>query len=106
MPVSRREILKSLAPGVPALQLHPALALSRAEGSMIVPPPAGGPFAAARASLRTYEIPEWYRNAKFGIRAHWGPQSAVEAGDWYARKGFIYPGCRRDEDHVAGAVTR
>src|SRR5581483_4486506 len=31
----------------------------------------------------------WFRDAKFGIWAHWGPQSAAEAGDWYARNMYI-----------------
>lgn len=39
-------------------------------------------------SLSQYETPEWFRNAKFGIWAHWGPQCEAEAGDWYAR--FMY----------------
>jgi alpha-L-fucosidase len=34
-------------------------------------------------------VPEWFRDAKFGIWAHWGPQSSVEAGDWYARNMYI-----------------
>src|SRR5580698_2885136 len=50
---------------------------------------AEGPFEGTRVSLRAYEIPEWFRDAKFGIWAHWGPQSAVEAGDWYARNMYI-----------------
>lgn len=29
--------------------------------------------------------PEWLRDAKFGIWVHFGPQSAGESGDWYAR---------------------
>lgn len=36
-------------------------------------------------SLRQYECPEWFRDAKFGIWAHWGPQSVPMQGDWYAR---------------------
>ncbi len=48
-----------------------------------------GPFEGTRKSLSAYEIPEWFRDAKFGIWAHWGPQSAVEAGDWYARNMYI-----------------
>jgi hypothetical protein len=31
----------------------------------------------------------WFRDAKFGIWAHWGPQSAPEQGDWYARRMYI-----------------
>ena len=48
-----------------------------------------GPFEGTRASLSHYEIPDWFRDAKFGIWAHWGPQSAVEDGDWYARNMYI-----------------
>lgn len=32
-----------------------------------------------------YRTPEWYRDAKFGIWAHWGPQCQPESGDWNAR---------------------
>ena len=48
-----------------------------------------GPFKGTRESLRGWQIPDWYRDAKFGIWAHWGPQSAVEYGDWYARNMYI-----------------
>jgi alpha-L-fucosidase len=37
-------------------------------------------------SLKQYECPEWFRDAKFGIWAHWGPQCVPMNGDWYARK--------------------
>jgi hypothetical protein len=50
---------------------------------------AAGPFRGTRESLEDYRMPAWYRNAKLGIRAHWGPQSAAEAGDWYARNMYI-----------------
>jgi len=39
-------------------------------------------------SLRRYECPEWFRDAKFGIYAHWGPYSAARGSrntDWYSR---------------------
>lgn len=36
-------------------------------------------------SLKQWECPEWFKDAKFGIWAHWGPQCQAEAGDWYAR---------------------
>lgn len=44
-----------------------------------------GPFSPTWESLSQYEAPEWFRNAKFGIWAHWGPQCQPEAGDWYGR---------------------
>jgi len=31
-------------------------------------------------------VPDWYRDAKFGIWAHWGPQCQPEMGDWYAQR--------------------
>lgn len=40
-------------------------------------------------SLRTYTAPQWFRDAKFGIWSHWGPQSVPMFGDWYARKMYI-----------------
>ncbi len=46
-------------------------------------------FAPTRESLRAYQIPQWFRDAKFGIWSHWGPQSAIEDGDWYARKMYM-----------------
>ena len=43
-------------------------------------------FQPTLESLSTYQCPEWFRDAKFGIWAHWGPQSVPMFGDWYARK--------------------
>ncbi|UDF02595.1 alpha-L-fucosidase [Asticcacaulis sp. AND118] len=36
-----------------------------------------------------YQAPDWFRDAKFGIWAHWGPQCVPEAGDWYARNMYM-----------------
>lgn len=36
-----------------------------------------------------YECPDWFRDAKFGIWAHWSAQCVPEAGDWYARHMYI-----------------
>ncbi len=47
-----------------------------------------GKFEPTWQSLKEYQTPEWFRNAKFGIWAHWGPQCQPEQGDWYAR--FMY----------------
>jgi alpha-L-fucosidase len=66
----------------------PALAQGGRElppGIEIVP----GPFEGTRKSLAAYRIPEWFHDAKFGIWAHWGPQSAIEHGDWYARNMYL-----------------
>jgi alpha-L-fucosidase len=45
-----------------------------------------GPFKPADESLKQYQYPEWFRDAKFGIWAHWGPQAVPRQGDWYARR--------------------
>jgi len=47
-----------------------------------------GKFEPTWKSLKQYQTPEWFRDAKFGIWAHWGPQCEPEHGDWYAR--FMY----------------
>jgi len=48
-----------------------------------------GPFQGTRGSLKAYKTPDWFRDAKFGIWAHWGPQSQPEDGDWYARNMYM-----------------
>ena len=58
-----------------------------------------GPFAADPASLDKYETPAWFRDAKFGIWSHWGPQAVPRAGDWYARNMYIY-GTPQYEHHL------
>ncbi len=49
-------------------------------------PVAPGPFRPEMESLKTYHAPDWFRDAKFGIWAHWGPQAVPGRGDWYARQ--------------------
>ncbi len=48
-------------------------------------PIAPGKFEPTWESLSQYKVPDWFRNAKFGIWAHWGPQCQPEQGDWFAR---------------------
>jgi alpha-L-fucosidase len=63
-------------------------ALSGAAGERRYPY-APGPFEPNWESLSQYQCPEWFRDAKFGIWAHWGPQCEPEQGDWYARNMYI-----------------
>jgi alpha-L-fucosidase len=52
---------------------------------------AAGPFQPTWESLAAnYQVPDWYRDAKFGIWAHWGPQCQPEMGDWYAQKMYQF----------------
>ena len=48
-----------------------------------------GPYKPTWNSLLQYDAPEWYRDAKFGIWAHWSPQCVPEDGDWYARNMYM-----------------
>jgi alpha-L-fucosidase len=45
-----------------------------------------GPYDATWESLRQYRVPQWYRDAKFGIFLHWGAYSvAAFQNEWYPR---------------------
>ncbi len=48
-----------------------------------------GPFEPTWESLRQYQCPQWFRDAKLGIWSHWGPQAFPRHGDWYARDMYI-----------------
>ena len=75
--LSRRSLLQATAAtmgaaGLPAAQAAPA------------------PFKPTWDSLVDgYETPDWFRDAKFGIWAHWSVQCVPEMGDWYARRMYI-----------------
>jgi len=46
-----------------------------------------GPFKPDWKSLASqYKCPDWFRDAKFGIWAHWSAQCVPEMGDWYAQR--------------------
>jgi alpha-L-fucosidase len=88
--LTRRRLIQSLASALPF-----ALG-SRVSGAAIAPPPprqgrtiVRGPFEASWQSLKQYVAPEWFRDAKFGIWAHWTAQCVPEQGDWYARRMYL-----------------
>ncbi len=60
---------------------------------------ATGRFKPDWESLQQYRCPEWFRDAKFGIWAHWGPQSVPMAGDWYARSMYLQNNTRGQYQH-------
>ena len=61
---------------------------------------AAGPFQPTWESLAAqYQCPEWFRDAKFGIWAVWGPQCQPEDGDWYARSMYMQ-GSAQNKFHV------
>lgn len=88
MRLTRRSALKLLGAAAPAAALHSTFGQSPS-----TPPSdlsiAPGPFQGTRQSLQAYRFPAWFNEAKFGIWSHWGPQSSVEYGDWYARNMYM-----------------
>lgn len=85
MKMTRREAVGILAGAIPALHGSASFAAQAESKKEILV----GPFQASKESLSKYQVPEWFRDAKFGIWAHWGPQSSVEARDRYARNMYI-----------------
>ena len=62
---------------------------------------ASGPFAPSWDSLIAgYQAPDWFRDAKFGLWAHWSAQCVPEFGDWYARRMYLQ-GNSAYEHHLA-----
>ena len=60
-----------------------------------------GPFRADWESLRKYDVPEWYKDAKFGIFIHWGVYSVPAFGnEWYPRN-MYQTWSREYKHHVA-----
>ncbi len=80
--MNRRTLLRNLALAAPAAWLPGVVA-----GLNWSPlaPAAASPFQPTWDSLAQYQTPDWFRDAKFGLWAHWGPQCQPERGDWYAR---------------------
>ncbi|MCI4589490.1 alpha-L-fucosidase [Sphingobium sp. BYY-5] len=98
---SKRDLLSgtvAAAFGLSAARAQAAAAttnMAPAAGPQIPP----GRFNSSVQSLKGYETPEWFRDAKFGIWSHWGPQAVPRQGDWYAR--FMYvPGHPHYDYHV------
>ena len=65
-----------------------------------------GPFRPDWESLETYKVPEWYKDAKFGIFIHWGVYSVPAFGsEWYPRLMYLQ-GSDEYKHHVAAYGTQ
>jgi alpha-L-fucosidase len=80
--IGRRALLKAAVLGLAGV---PSLARARRSSG------AGGSHFLPRwdSLIDGYQAPQWFRDAKFGIWAHWTAQSVPEFGDWYARKMYL-----------------
>ena len=81
------------AAGIPETAKPSIIVDTRAE------PVASGKFEPTWESLHQYQVPAWFRNAKFGVWAHWGPQCQPGEGDWYAR-GMYQEGSGQYKSHL------
>src|SRR6202142_4279845 len=65
-----------------------------------------GPYRADWQSLETYKVPDWYKDAKFGIFIHWGVYSVPAFGsEWYPRQMYIQ-GSPEYKHHIATYGTQ
>lgn len=92
MKMTRREAMKMMAGAIPALGIvaggctsSPSVQTLKYTGRIQT-----GLFQPSWESLVSqYQCPDWFRDAKFGIWAHWSAQCVPEQGDWYARQMYI-----------------
>src|SRR5689334_752018 len=60
-----------------------------------------GPFEPTWESLMRYQVPDWYRDAKFGIFIHWGLYCVPAFGnEWYPRN-MYRQGAKEYDHHLA-----
>jgi alpha-L-fucosidase len=79
-PLGRRSFLAGAA----------ALGLARTARAASPMGTARGPVEPNWPSIvANYRYPDWFRDAKLGLWAHWGPQSVPEQGDWYGRLMYL-----------------
>jgi alpha-L-fucosidase len=82
---SQTALTRSLAHTLASSAIPPDRVATSAERNL-----APGPFEPTWHSLKAqYKTPEWFRDAKFGIWAHWSAQCVPEQGDWYARRMYM-----------------
>ncbi|MFC5743601.1 alpha-L-fucosidase [Dyella tabacisoli] len=81
MPLSRRSFLARMAIGLTSPYWLPLAARASSINRTSFKPTWG--------SLQGYVAPPWFRDAKFGIWAHWSAQCVPEQGDWYARSMYM-----------------
>src|SRR5690348_14029345 len=88
--LTRRSMMQMLGAAVSMAYLNRGGAFAAEEGETTPPRSiAPGSFKPDWDSLKQYRAPDWFRDAKFGLWAHWTAQCVPEQGDWYARKMYL-----------------
>jgi alpha-L-fucosidase len=90
MRATRRAALRMMAGALPAVSGLLRGGRTVAAAGQAARAIARGPFQPSWESLASqYACPDWFRDLKFGIWAHWSAQCVPEQGDWYARQMYI-----------------
>lgn len=83
---SRREFVIKASAAATAFTIIPGQLLQRSMSTV----PSG--FHSSWDPPSDYKSPQWFRNAKFGLWLHWGPQTIpAKGGGWYARHMYVEP---------------
>jgi alpha-L-fucosidase len=93
--MNRRNALKLGVSALAGLYISPLLGRTQIFNTPVFE----GPFKPTWDSLSKYQVPNWFRDAKFGMWAHWGPQCEPESGDWYGR-GMYQEGSHQYKFHI------
>ena len=67
-----------------------------------------GPFRSDWQSLSTYKVPDWYKDAKFGIFIHWGLYCVPAFGSEQYPHAMYTSGTKENKHHIAtyGPLTK
>ena len=84
--VSRRKFIES----IPLACAAAAGGALKAPWTAFAATPFPGRFQPTYESLSTYQIPEWFKDAKLGIFMHWGVYSVpAHSSEWYPRLMYL-----------------
>ncbi|HEY4462169.1 MAG TPA: alpha-L-fucosidase, partial [Streptosporangiaceae bacterium] len=88
--LGRRQFLTRAALGAGGLLAYPAWSRASFPTARTAGQGQAGPYQPTVASLSAHPLPQWYRDAKFGIFIHWGVYSVPawapvgqEYAEWY-----------------------
>jgi alpha-L-fucosidase len=81
---SRRQFLKAGTALAAASFIAPRVVFGKS---------ASGSAAAATGDvMKQFKCPQWFKDVKFGLWLHWGPQTIPDKGaGWYARHMYLHP---------------
>ncbi len=85
--LSALSVLHAAEPPVPASRaVAEDAARAKRLAAAVQQPVESGPILPTSASIKSLPCPEWFRDAKFGIWSHWGPDSISGVEQNYAKE--------------------